>query len=65
MSLTSTSTTCWWQIIWTLFEEVGGYAAYILENKNIDVSDGLLTIELVGVKENAKISALAILPARQ
>jgi hypothetical protein len=43
-----------------IFEEVGGYAAYFLENKNIDVGDGLLTIELVGVKENAKISALAI-----
>jgi ABC-type uncharacterized transport system permease subunit len=44
-------------------EEVGGYAAYFLKNKNIDVRDGLSTIELVGVKENVKISALAILPA--
>lgn len=41
----------------------GGNTAYIVNTKNVVVNDGLLTINLIGVKQNAKINAIEIRPS--
>lgn len=63
MLLTSTSTVPWWQTIGTFSGRREGNAAPILENNGINLSDGTLTIELFGVEEKAKVSAIEIRPA--
>ena len=44
-------------------EAGGGNKAYIVNTKNVVVNDGLMTIDLIGVKQNAKISAIEIRPS--
>ena len=44
-------------------EAGGGNKAYIVNTKNVVVNDGLLTIDLIGVKQNAKINAIEIRPS--
>jgi hypothetical protein len=41
----------------------GGNKAYITNTKNVVVNDGFLTIDLIGDKQNAKISAIEIRPS--
>jgi len=40
-----------------------GYRAYVIGKKGVTVNDGSLTIDFIGVKEKAKISAIEIHPS--
>lgn len=47
-----------------IFEAAGeGMKAFVLDYTDVVVSDGLLTLDFIGIKENAKVGAIEIRPA--